>query len=249
MPLVGSSAYNTLGVVNTLVRSLVNDSAANWCTDALILPYANSAYRTVQRKLANTGSGLFITDDVLLVVPAVPANQQDPATQVVINDATAPPNQLPSNLLQPLKLWERRNGSSDDFTEMVDLSQAGGLPSRLQDQALGVWEWRTDGLYFIGATEDRQIRLRYEAALPDLTGSSDTILIRNAQEAIAYAVVPLIGGARGSTFVENMDNLFNDAMEDVIVANVKREQEVSRRRRPYGGRAGARYGRRIWDVP
>jgi hypothetical protein len=73
MPLVGSSAYNTAGQVTSLVRSLLNDAQGNLSTDAVLLPYANSAYRKVQRALGNSCAGGFIIDDALLVVAAVAA--------------------------------------------------------------------------------------------------------------------------------------------------------------------------------
>src|SRR4029077_2616491 len=116
MPVVGSSAYNTAGQITSLVRSLLNDSQGNLFTDTLLLPYANSAYRKTQRALGNAGGGGFIQDDVLLIVPAVA--QVDTSLQVSLTDATAPPNQLPTDLLVPLKIWERANNSSDDFVEM-----------------------------------------------------------------------------------------------------------------------------------
>src|ERR1700738_4873933 len=158
MPVVGSSAYNTAGQITSLVRALLNDSQGNLFTDAVLLPYANSAYRKTQRALGNAGAGGFIQDDVLLVVSAVA--QIDTSLQVSITDATAPPNQLPTDLLVPVKIWERPNGSTQDFVEMVDLSQHGGLPSRGQGLTLSVWEWRADGVYFLGATQDTQIPLR-----------------------------------------------------------------------------------------
>ncbi len=167
MPVVGSSAYNTAGQITSLVRSLLNDSQGNLFTDAVLLPYANSAYRKLQRALGNAGGGGFIQDDVLLVVAAI--TQTDTSLQVAITDATAPPNQLPTDLLVPLKMWERPNGSTQDFVEMVDLTRHGGLPSRAQDPTLSVWEWRADGIYFLGATQDTQIRLRYLKAYPDFT--------------------------------------------------------------------------------
>src|ERR1700756_3837539 len=126
MPVVGTTAYNTAGQITALVRSLLNDAAGNLFTDTALLPYVNSAYRKLQRALANIESGAFLTDNVLLVVPAVA--QADASAQVSITDATAPPNQLPTDLLVPVKLWERANGSTDDFVEMADLSQHGGLP-------------------------------------------------------------------------------------------------------------------------
>ena len=71
MPVVGSSAYNTAGQITSLVRALLNDAQGNLFTDAVLLPYANSAYRKAQRALANIQSGSFLSDDVLLVLPAV----------------------------------------------------------------------------------------------------------------------------------------------------------------------------------
>ena len=68
MPVVGTSAYNTAGQITSLVRSLLNDAAGNLFTDAVLLPYANAAYRKAQRALANVQSGTFLSDDVLLVV-------------------------------------------------------------------------------------------------------------------------------------------------------------------------------------
>jgi len=236
MPVVGSSAYNTAGQITALARSLLNDAQGNLFTDTVLLPYANSAYRKVQRALGNTGAGGFLNDDVLLVVAAVAA--PDASLQTSLTDATAPPNQLPTDLLVPLKLWERPDGSSEDFAEMVDLTRHGGLPSRVQDTTLSVWEWRADGLWFLGATQDTQIRLRYLKAYPDLTDSTSPVLVRNAQEAIAYATAALAGWARGSPLAEKWDDAASDALEDLVVQAVRREQQSSRRRRPFSSRSG-----------
>jgi hypothetical protein len=236
MPVVGSSAYNTAGQITCLVRSLLNDAQGNLFTDTVLLPYLNSAYRKVQRAIGNTGGGGFIQDDVLLVVTAV--TQTDPSLQVSITDATEPPNQLPTDLLVPLKLWERANGSCDDFVAMVDLTRHGGLPSQVQDTTLGMWEWRADGLWFLGATQDTQIRLRYMKAYPDFTDSTSPVLVRNAQEALAYGTAALAAWARGSPLAEKWDDAATDAIEDLVSAAVKREQQTARRRMPYSSRTG-----------
>jgi hypothetical protein len=236
MPVVGSSAYNTAGQITSLVRSLLNDAQGNLFTDAVLLPYANAAYRKAQRALANVGAGAFITDNVTLAVPAISA--ADPSLQVSITDATAPPNQLPTDLLVPVKLWERPLGSGQDFVEMVDLTRHGGLPSRAQKLTLGVWEWRADGLYFLGATQDTQVRVRYLKALPDLTDATSPVLIRNAQEAIAYTAAAMAALARGSPLASQWDAAGADALEDLVVGATRREQQSARRRRPYSSRSG-----------
>ena len=236
MPVVGTTAYNTAGQITSLVRSLLNDAAGNLFTDAVLLPYVNSGYRKVQRALANIQSGSFLTDNVLLVVPAV--TQVDASAQVAITDATPPPNQLPPDLLVPVKLWERANGSSDDFMEMTDLTDRGGLPSEPQGQTLRFWEWRADGLYFLGATQGTQIRLRYQKSYPDLTDSTSPVLIRQAQEALAYTAAAMAGAARGAPQAERWDAAATDAIEDLIVRATQREQQTGRRRRPFSSRAG-----------
>jgi hypothetical protein len=234
MPVVGSSAYNTAGQITALVRSLLNDAAGNLFTDGVLLPYATAAYRKVQRALGNIGSGTFLADDVLLVLPAVSAI--DPSMQVSITDATAPPNQLPSDLLVPLKLWERVYGSSDDFVEMTDLTNHGGLPSQAQDLNLKYWEWRSDGLYFAGATQETQIRLRYQKSYPDLVDATSPVLIRNAQEAIAYFTAAMASAARGAPQAARWDEAGADALDDLLVRATQREQHTGRRRRPYAWR-------------
>ena len=231
MPVVGSSAYNTAGQITSLVRSLLNDAAGNLFTDGVLLPYANAAYRKVQRALASVRSGTFLTDDTLLVVAAVGA--PDASLQVAITDATAPPNQLPTDLLVPLKLWERAAGSSDSFVEMADLSGHGGLPPQAQGSTLQFWEWRTDGIYFCGATQNVQIRLRYEKAYPDLGDATSPVLVRNAQEAIAYFTAAMASAARGAPQAGRWDGAGADALEDLLQRATQREQHTTRRRRPY----------------
>src|SRR5258706_442688 len=160
MPVVGSSAYNTTGQITSLVRALLNDAQGNLFTDAVLLPYANSAYRKTQRALSNAGAGGFIQDYVLLVVTAVA--QVDTSLQVSITDATAPPNQLPTDLLVPVKLWERANGSSDDFVEMVDLSQKNGIWQPATRSKISLW------LRFAASSNPHAAagRFRHAAATP-----------------------------------------------------------------------------------
>jgi hypothetical protein len=236
MPVVGSSAYNTAGQITALVRSLLNDAQGNLFTDSVLMPYANAAYRSMQRALGNAGAGGFLTDNAQMIVAAVGA--ADPSVQVSITDATPPPNQLPTDLLAPARLWERPSGSSQDFVEMVDLTRHGGLPSRAQGVTLSVWEWRGDGIYFLGATQDTQVRVRYLKAFPDLTDATSPVLVRNAQEAIAYAAAAMAAWARGSPLAEKWDDAAVDATEQLVTAAVRREQQSARRRRPFSSRSG-----------
>lgn len=237
MPVIGSSAYQPVTQVTTLVRAMLNDQQGAWATDTFLMPFVAAAYRKVQAKLANTGQTTFIADEVLLVVPAIGAI--DPSAQVSITDATAPPNQLPTDLIAPSKLWERPNLSVESFTEMIDMTEHDGLPSEPQGQTLIYWEWRSDGIYFLGALQDTQIRLRYVKQLADPTSASSQILIRNSINATAYITAALAANSRGVPQAANLDTLATDALFDLGLQAVRRSQKTGRRRRPYGHRSGS----------
>lgn len=237
MPGVGSSAYGTVGQVTSLVRSLLNDVPGATFSDVFLLPLVQSAYRKVYRALENVGQESMIADNVTLIVPAVAGI--DPSLQVSITDATAPPNQLPTDLIVPAKIWERPNLSTQSFVEMFDLTDHSGLPSAPQGETLIYWEWRGDGLYFIGALQDTQIRLRYVKSLPDVTSASSNVLLRNVIDAVAYIAAGLAGLSRGSAFVEQMNELAQDALFDMKSIAVRRDQRTARRRRPFGRRSGS----------
>jgi hypothetical protein len=203
--------------------------------DFVLMPYANSAYRTTQRAMAMSGSPLFRIDNAELVVAAV--SSADPSVQVVVNDSTAAPNQLPTDLIEPVKLWERQSGSSDAFVEMSNLTYTSGLPSRTQGQRLLEWEWRADGLYFVGATIDTQIRIRYRKALAYLIDGTSTILIRNSEETLAYFTAANAAAARGAPQAQTWETMADDALEKLIAAAVRQQQFSPRRRRPYSYRS------------
>lgn len=234
MPVLPSSAYTSLAAINTLARALVNDIAGNTYSDQFLLPFAQMAYRRINKALANIKSATYIQDNYQLIVPAVAA--QDPSVQVIVNDSTAPPNQLPVDLLVPLKVWERLDGSTDDFQEMTDLTDEGGLPSMPQGEQLIYWEWRMDGLCFIGATENTQIRIRYQAIPRDVTGPLASVLLRDGQNAMALLTAAGASFSRGSPLAAGMKEQGDDALEAMKDSIVHQMQNQVRRRRPYSSR-------------
>lgn len=234
MPVGPSTAYTNLAAINVLSRALLNDAAGNTYSDNFLLPFAQMAYRRINKALGNIKSSVYIKDNVLLVVPAVAA--ADASVQVVISDATAPPNQLPVDLLVPLKLWERPNLSTDDFTEMTDLTDEGGLPSQPQGQQLIYWEWRIDGLCFIGALQDTQIRLRYQAIPADVTGAVASVLLRDGQNTMALLTAAMAALSHGSPLAANYKTQGDDALEAMKDSVIHQMQNQVRRRRPFSSR-------------
>lgn len=234
MPVGPSSAYTNLSAINTLARALLNDAAGNTFTDQLLIPFAQMAYRRINKSLGNIKSATYIQDNVLLIVPAIAA--VDASAQVSITDATPPPNQLPVDLLVPLKVSERASGSTDDFQEMTDMTDEAGLPSQPQSTQLMYWEWRMDGLYFIDATQDTQIRLRYQATLGDVTSPVASVLLRDGQNTMALFTAAMAGLSRGSPLAGSYKTQGDDALESMKDTVIHQMQNQTRRRRPYSSR-------------
>lgn len=234
MPVGGSSAYTNLSGINSLARALLNDPPGNTYSDGFLLPYAQMAYRRINKALGNIQSTTYIKDNVLLIVPAVLA--PDPSVQVSITDATPPPNQLPVDLLVPLNVWERQQGSTDDFQEMTDMTGEGGLPSQPQGDQLVYWEWRMDGLYFIGSVNTVQIRIRYQSIPGDVTSPVAAVLLRDGQNTMALLTAAMAGLARGSPLAANYKTQGDEALEAMKDSVVHQMQKQVRRRRPYSSR-------------
>jgi len=244
MPVVATTAYGTAAGVLNLARALVNDARIA-VGDVLIdaapftFQYLNAAYHEVQFELANNGVETFVKEFILVNLPAVAAT--DPSVQVVINDtgtnngtqSFASP-QLPTDLLVPHRLWERQNGSGENFIPMVQ--QKGGLKSVKQGPRLLVWEWRFDGLYTPGATQANDIRLRYEAVLADLAATTDPVQIRGAQNVMAYFVAAMFANARGSPQAKAFDDAGSHALEQMFSRSARRQQHTPHRRRPFSWR-------------
>ncbi len=55
---------------------------------------------------------------------------------------------------------------------------------------------------------------------------------------IAGSTAALAAWSRGSPLAEKWDGAATDAIEDLVIAAVRREQQSSRRRRPFSSRSG-----------
>ncbi|HVA71924.1 MAG TPA: hypothetical protein VNF02_02345 [Candidatus Limnocylindrales bacterium] len=119
MPVVSTSAYDQAEDALNLTRSIMNDAAGAVFSDAVLMPFLNSAYRELQRQLAESGvSVLTGQDDIDLPLT-------NGLTNTEISDVTTP--QLPTDLLAPQQVWEQATGSSDMFIPMEKITS--GLPN------------------------------------------------------------------------------------------------------------------------
>lgn len=247
---VQTSVYPSVEEVMNLSRSIVNDAfrggAGRILTDnaPFTLPYVNSALRTLQDKLANNGVANFIKDNYqMLNVPAIGGS---PSTSIqcyidwtgYFNGSEIFPGiTLPPDMLVPLDLRERQAGATQQQFGRMKQPQM-GIPSRNQVGIFQEWEWRNDQIALVGATQPRDLQLRYEARLPligtDVDFSQAKINIRDSADAMAWRIAYLFASARGAAQAASLNQEFEAAAGRIIVRNTRRDQRIQFSRQEFG---------------
>src|ERR1700691_2049029 len=193
MPVVPTTAYSQAEDALNLARALVNDSAGVVFTDTLLMPLLNSAYRGLQRELAENGVSVLVEQqDIELDV-----NSDTGATNLEISDVSSP--QLPADCLMPHMLGERATANTTDtFVPMEKFMSGGGMVNLQHSSYVRLGEWREDKINLIGATQSVTVRVRYEKALPQLVLGTDPVQIRSATDPLAFATAALAARSRGA---------------------------------------------------
>jgi hypothetical protein len=224
MPVLSTTAYDQTETALNLTRALINDPAGSVFNDATLMPLLNSAYRALQRELAESGVSVLVSQVDLDL------SLSNGLTSTELSDTSTP--QLPTDLMVPHQLWEQQSGSCNLFVSMEKI--VGGLPNLQPGSFLRMWEWREDTIQLLGATSEVTARLRYEKVLPQLVLGTDPILIRAASDALAYATAAVAARARGArALAADMQTTAMEATEKLIERYIRPEQFKGRRRKPY----------------
>jgi hypothetical protein len=237
MPVLPTTAYSQAEDALTLARALVNDTSGAVFTDTLLMPLLNSAYRGLQRELAENGvSVLMEQQDIELDLVGTTG-----VTNTEISDVSSP--QLPTDCLMPHVLWERATANTGDVFVPMEKFTSGGSMLNLQPSTyMRLWEWREDKINLIGATQSITVRVRYEKVLATLVLGTDPVQIRSATDALGYATAALAARSRGArALAVDLLGAAQTAIENLINRYVRPEQTTGRRRKPYGYRRGTVY--------
>ena len=229
MPVLPTTAYPQAEDALTQARALVDDTAGAVFTDTLLMQLLNSAYRGLQRELAENGvSVLMEQQDIALDLVGSTG-----VTNTEISDVSSP--QLPTDCLAPHMLWERATANTSDVFVPMEKFMSGGSMLNLQPSSyLRLWEWREDKVNLIGATQSITVRMRYERVLPALTLGTDPIQIRSATDPLGFATAALAARSRGArALAQDLLGTAQMATENLIERYVRPEQTKGRRRMPY----------------
>jgi len=196
------------------------------------MPLLNSAYRGLQRELAESGVSVLVEQQDI----ELDANSSTGTTNTEISDVSS--SQLRTDCLMPHMLWERATASTTDVFVPMEKILSGRSMLNLQPRTyLRLWEWREDKINLVGATQSITVRVRYEKILPLLTLGTDPVQIRSATDPLAFASAALAARSRGArALAADLLGSAQQATERLIERYIRPEQLKGGRRKPYGYR-------------
>jgi hypothetical protein len=264
MAIGGQNNYPSLNDIANLARSLVNDDKAGATgtpgegqilvnSSVTLQNLMNSAIRETYRDIRIMGQTTLIRDNYILydltpVNSALGVGVMNPAVQVSLSALgyfdglmTNPDLLLPGDLIFPLEMWERQNGSNNPFGMMQQ--STGALTPRNQTQSLGQWEWRTDQIWMNGATQSRDIRLRYictyvSLAAPDIDWNNTFVPIMDSQEAIADKITVRYSARLGGDSLQYAMQKADTSIMRLRQQVTRTRQEIDFQRPAFGNGAG-----------
>jgi hypothetical protein len=231
-----------------ILTDLVPGSGTN---NPFLINHLNSAIRELYRELRITGAGVIIQDNyVLKALPIIDGSLgpgiPDPAVQTYLDntgyfdgtnlDASLT---LPSDIVRPIRIWERTNGTIDTFIPMNQVMN--GLPPRNQLDRLIEWEWRYEKIYFVGALQPRDIRIRYVALLPTfftqgMDFETTYVPVLDCDDYVAYRTAEKVSLSMGSPQI----SAALDAKATKFMFQLKNERVLNMQEADY-------YARRPYD--
>lgn len=227
----------------------------------------NNAYRKMQAVMANAGSATFEASIVIQGIPRVSSAALDPATECSISwfgcndgvDVTVTPA-LPSNLMTPLWISERWNGSMQPFPSPRRPNMAccaDGLPKNIKINWNGCWQWRGEVIYYPGSVQSMDFWIYYQAYLPDLIDVSTSpwftldVPVMRCQEALSHWLCREFCMSQASDenlepdvrqqFMAAMPYFEDQAMSAtrlLVSPDKKRKQRMNYTRLPFAGGGG-----------
>lgn len=197
----------------------LNDTPRSLFTDAVLLPFLKRAFKDLLLELDK--KGISQTSEVSAAI-TIPASTTSMTTAGV----------LPADFISPTKIEERRNGSSDLYTPMVEKDWESNI---LQTESLRYWAFREDDIKFPGATTIRQILLYYRKGLTVpvvLTNPLGLVNVENylSAQTAGYAAKFIL---QSDTRAETIFGFATKALNDYLTIQVRGLQFQDNRRHRY----------------
>jgi hypothetical protein len=194
---------------------MINVPGGRQFTDPEIKEFLNRAVGWAQQKLRSSPvKDLRQEVDLTLVTPA------KSFTVGVLNE-------LPTNFIIPIRLWEKQEGKWKEMTQARDHLPINAEP---KEQLLW-WAWQGGKLLFTGANQNVEVRIHYRGSIPELTIPLDTIPVNGLDEAViakAIAIGSVLGKLDQAQYWEGSAT---ELLDRFIQVNIKPYQATGFRRK------------------
>ena len=196
--------------------TLLGDANKIFFIDDVLLPFVKEAHLEIQNDLVANGFRPF---EILSTVITLPAN----ATEIPVP---------PPDLFLVQKIEEANVGSADFFPVFERSWEPNVQPST----TLQFWSFREGKVRFVGATQDRSIKLYYlKADAGTVSGAGSIINLTNALPIYSARVAYLAAQfkARNKEAAKALLGLYAQRLATYLTIEIKSQQGVTHRRKPY----------------
>lgn len=251
MPVVTTSPYPTAEEVLQATRVKINDAGqsinGNILSDAqpYTFPMLSLKYKYMQDRLIAAGINTFEKYGNILGVPVIAL--PDPGAQIQIDYVgtfdglnNKPQPVIPVDCIEPLEFWERPNVASPatNTNPWLPMKQASdSIGTRAQTTRFYLWDWQDDTLFLPGATQINDLKLKYLAYMPEITGATSQLLVARCTPAMSALMAAEVSRSRGG--LESAQVFEAEAereLQQIISRYAQKEQYASHVRRPFRAR-------------
>lgn len=229
-----SSATLTAGTVMNASAALLNDVQKQQYTFAAQIPYLNIALQELQEIFEQNDVAVTVDTSVEITIPV--------GYDHIAYDNGVNPS-LPSDFIEPQKVWEKANGS-DSY---VPMTRVGLLPlHRTSVGSFSIYIWAKQEIRFPISTRINDIKIDYIRNLfPPVVDQNSGINVVNAATFLEFRNAALCAEFIGEN-KSRADSLNNDAglaVDRSLGINSKGGQAIITRRLPFRSGYKSRGGR------
>ena len=213
----------TAGDVMSAVRSLLNDSAGQYYTNTVQIPYLKIALSELREYLELSNSPVTNYVEAILTIPA---------GTTLISYITTPA--LPSDLIEIRQLWYRPTGTGP----YVPLRQREFLPHWQDGQDLYsflYWAWYDNALHLPASSQINDLKLDYMRQIDNVVDENSQLSLINGQSFLNYRTAALCARyvKRDKEAADDMDINAQTSLDRTVAIESKGKQAIQTRRRPF----------------
>jgi hypothetical protein len=198
-------------------RVELNDVGAELYTNAILMPFLQIANDELSNKM---------------LVHGLPVQKQI-AAYMTVAIGIAKFTTLPTDFINPVKLWQRPSGQTVGFEEMRRESWE---PASVRvSQTLGNWDYRDNEVIWQAATAAVQVRMDYNRMLTEIDDAGDPLEVFGSLAFYGPRIAQLAAKHIGQNPVKALElkDEADDALDDLIIIGVRNQQHIATRRKPF----------------